>query len=365
MDSVNVIQNTVTYRDLPDMIRVAIIDRKPLFIVGQPGVGKSQIPRQVTKEDNIGMIELLGYLFEPVDMRGIQVPNEADKTTNSYSLGKWPFQRFVDSGKIPERGILLLDDVFNAHRDMLTALAEPLLDHTVNGEPLAAGWTIIGTGNNLGSGTSANALPNHVSNRVSFVQVEPSWDDWLVWATGKIRPELLGYFAMQNGIDLFKYDAKKIMPNSPYLTPRSLESLSTRLDAWDQLKGRNAPLHVYSSMVGEYGGKLYATLGYIHELVSWPEIEADAKGCRMPQQPAAIYAQVQIIAGKLRSCGNIIPKRVSKAAYDYICRFNAETTALAMNQWSKATIHSGMDTSVWGMCPEWIVWYNENRKLTS
>jgi hypothetical protein len=357
----DIAQNTVTYRELVDQIEVSLDDHTPLGIIGDPGIGKTTIPRQVAERMDIGLIQILGYLFEPVDFRGLQVPEEVNRTTVSYSMGKWPFKRLIEAGVYPERGILLLDEMLNAHRDVLTAFAEPLCDHAVNGEPLADGWSIVFTGNRLGSGTSANPMPIHVSNRVSIVQVKPDWNEWLVWAATRIRPELLGYFSMQDGADLFAFDPSKIKPNTPYLTPRSLEKLSRKIDSWYKVHGSKPPIQTYSSVVGDYGGKLYATLDYLNELVAWDTILKDPAKCPMPSNPAAVYSQIQIIGGKLMNLGRI-GKRESAAAYTYIQRFSTETTAVAMQTWNRLTAKPS-GKSEWSQCPEWSTWFAANAKL--
>lgn len=331
-------QNTVNYATAKQMIRLSIEDRVPLLILGNPGIGKTSIVRQIAKEVGIQCAEHLGYLYEPVDMRGLMVPDPKSMTTKAYSLGRWPLNRLIELKQFEERGVLLLDEMLNAHRDVLTAFAEPLCDHAVNGEPLGAGWNIIATGNHLGSGTSANALPSHVTNRVSIICVEPSWDEWVKWATGIIRPELIDYFDRTSGVDLFTYDPKKISPNQPYLTPRSLENLSRKLDAWWRINpSSKPPLSVYSSVVGEYGGKLYATLDYLHELVSWDEIEADPDKCRLPQHPAAVYAQIRVITGAFSKMQRV-NERSAACAIKFIGRINRkEIEAAAITSWIKLT----------------------------
>jgi len=353
-------QNSVGYSQLKDMVMVSVMDRTPLLILGDPGLGKTSIVRQQAAEIGIGMMETLAYLYEPVDMRGLLVPKESNQTTVSYSLGKWPLQRLVDEGVYPQRGILLLDEMLNAHRDVLTAFAEPLCDHTVNGEPLAKGWNIVATGNHMGGGTSSNAMPAQVANRVCIVKLVPDWNEWLVWAINRIRPELIGYFGMQNGLDLFAYDPSKNQPNTPYLTPRSLELLSRRLNAWDSIGRGRPPMHVYSSVIGEYGGKLYATLDYIHELVSWEEILSNPSGCRRPSSAPAIYSQVGIISGKLKS-ESLISKRSASAAMTFISGFGLETQALAMKLWCQATKKDTGGNS-WGATPEFARWHKDNQR---
>jgi len=350
------IQNAVDYATAKQIIRLSIEDRVPLLILGNPGIGKTSIVRQVTTELGIQCAEHLGYLYEPVDMRGLMVPDEQTRTTKAYSLGRWPLERLIKAGHFKSQGVLLLDEMLNAHRDVLTTFAEPLCDHAVNGEPLGSDWSIIATGNFLGSGTSANALPSHVVNRVSVISITPSWNEWVDWATGIIRPELIEYFDQTKGMDLFAYDPKKIGQNQPYLTPRSLENLSRRLDAWWKINpGSKPPLSVYSSVVGEYGGKLYSTLDYLHELVPLDEILKDPKGCRMPKSPAAIYAQIRVISGAMAQMKKV-SQNIGVAVVEYARRFpKKEIEAAAVTAWIKQT--GFVDT------PQASRWIAENTKI--
>jgi hypothetical protein len=353
----NVTQNTVGYSEARTMIHLAIEDRIPLLILGNPGIGKTSLVRQVAAKLDIQSTEQLGYLYEPVDFRGLMVPDESTSTTRSYSLGKWPLKRLVDSGIFEKRGVLLLDEMLNSHRDVLTAFAEPLLDHAVNGEPLGEQWSIIATGNHLGGNTSANALPSHVANRVTIINIIPSWDEWVGWATGVVRPELIAYFQMTKGDDLFRYEPSKLTPNQPYLTPRSLENLSRRLNTWDRVyPHRKPPVSLYSSIVGEYGGKLYATLDYIHQLVTWQEIEANPSGCRLPDHLQAIYTQLQIMMAALKAAGKTIKRPMASAAMTYLKRFGRpEIEAVAMHNWVAHTAFSGT--------PECAEWVSKNQHL--
>lgn len=337
----------VNYAELGDHIDNSIDSGMAAAVISHPGVGKTTFIKAVANKRNIAMggkrigdtfgrREMLGFLYEPVDFRGLMVPQQ-DGSTKVFPLDKWPFESLVQKGLIPEHGVFVLDDMLNAPRSVLDAFAEPLCEHTVNGERLAPGWTIIATGNHIGGGSSAKPMPNHVTNRLAILALKPDWESWASWAVGNIAPELLGYFELQKGADLFAYDPKlrAERPNEPYLTPRSCEHLSRRIEAWRANRGDKPPMHLYASVVGDYGAKLWATLDYIHELAPWEEVLADHKAARLPVSAGAKFAQISILLGGLQqNCpeGMSIPRPIAAAVGGYMNRLPNEVQAVAHNR---------------------------------
>lgn len=353
-------QNNVGYRELAQLIRTCITSRLPLLILGSPGLGKTSIVRQEAAELKLGLMENLGYLYEPVDFRGLMMTSD-NGMTKCCPLNRWPLHRMVKDGTIPERGILLLDEMLNSHRDVLTAFAEPLCDHRVNGEPLAPGWSIVATGNNIGRGTSANPMPSHVSNRVAICNLNPTWDEWMSWAAGRIRPELIAYFSMTKGSELFAFSPEKtLQPNHPYLTPRSLENLSRAVDAWSgSNSGSRPPCWLYSSVVGDFGAKLYTTLDILTEVTSWSDILADPAKAKVGKDEAVIYTQIQVILAELKAIeqkSKVIPSTVSRAVGIYSKRFRREILAVANVIWMR-------NCKAWAATPEATEWFATNKDL--
>ena len=62
--------------DLKAEIAYAFRRKRPVFIWGPPGVGKSEIVESITQEINGYMIDLRLALMEPTDLRGIPHFNE-------------------------------------------------------------------------------------------------------------------------------------------------------------------------------------------------------------------------------------------------------------------------------------------------
>ncbi len=122
-------RNKITPEDLEAIVRnnVEIIAEKPelssalppLMVWGGPGMGKSTILRKVAKGAGIGFIDIRLAQREPVDIRGLPVPNE--DSVSWLISSDWP--RDANS-----RGILLFDELTTADRSLQVAAYEIILD---------------------------------------------------------------------------------------------------------------------------------------------------------------------------------------------------------------------------------------------
>ena len=91
----------------------------PLMVWGAPGLGKSTIIRKIAEEAGIGFIDVRLAQREPVDVRGLPVPDQERKCVDWFVSGEWPRE-----GK----GILLFDELTAADRSLQVAAYELILD---------------------------------------------------------------------------------------------------------------------------------------------------------------------------------------------------------------------------------------------
>ena len=96
----------------------------PLMIWGAPGIGKSSIIRNIAKELGIGFIDVRLAQREPVDIRGLPVPDQ--DSVKWLVSADWP--------RDPEsRGIILFDELTAADRSLQVAAYEFILDRRLGG----------------------------------------------------------------------------------------------------------------------------------------------------------------------------------------------------------------------------------------
>ena len=166
----------------------------PVMIWGAPGVGKSTIIRELAQELGIGFIDVRLAQREPVDMRGLPVPeNGAVKWLVS---SEWP--RDPDS-----RGIILFDELTAADKTLQVASYEFILDRRLGDlYSVPPGWYIVAAGNRVEDRAVSCAMSSALANRFLHVEVQPDAASFLQWASRnsvhqavinfiRYRPELL------------------------------------------------------------------------------------------------------------------------------------------------------------------------------
>ena len=108
----------------------------PVMLWGPPGVGKSSIVRELAAREGIGFIDIRLSQREPVDLRGLPVPDRERGVVDWLLAGEWP--RDPDS-----RGILLFDELTAADRSLQVAAYELILDRRLGDlYRLPPGWLV-------------------------------------------------------------------------------------------------------------------------------------------------------------------------------------------------------------------------------
>ena len=167
----------------------------PIMVWGPPGVGKSAVLREVAEEEGIGFIDIRLAQREPVDLRGLPVPD--GDVVRWLLSADWP--RDPNS-----RGILLFDELTAADRSLQVAAYEILLDRRLGDlYRVPPGWLLMGAGNRAGDRAVATAMSSALANRFCHLDIEPDLDGWVAWAnTRGLDPLVAGFLRFRPALFL-------------------------------------------------------------------------------------------------------------------------------------------------------------------
>ncbi len=201
-------------------IQKAIQKRRPVFLWGPPGIGKSDIVKQIGEDTGRDVIDIRLPLWEPTDIKGIPYYNSDTKTMVWAPPSELPSD--PDS-----TAIIFLDELNSAPPAVQAAAYQLVLNRRVGTYVLPKGVDIVAAGNRDGDKGVTYRMPAPLANRFLHLEAKVEFDDWQDWATlNKIHPEVVGYvgFAKQ---DLYDFDPKG--GSKAFATPRSWSFVSDLL----------------------------------------------------------------------------------------------------------------------------------------
>jgi hypothetical protein len=190
----------------------AIKTRRPVFLWGPPGIGKSDVVKQIGEQTNREVIDVRLALWEPTDIKGIPYYN-ADQGKMVWAP---PAELPTDEDST---ALIFLDELNSAPPAVQAAAYQLILNRRVGTYKLPKGVDIVAAGNREGDRGVTYRMPAPLANRFVHLEMKVDFDDFQDWATlNNIHPEVLGYvgFAKQ---DLYDFDPKS--PSKAFATPRS------------------------------------------------------------------------------------------------------------------------------------------------
>ena len=230
----------VTPNEAKRAIRKCIKIQRPVFMWGPPGIGKSDIVKQIGDEQEREVIDVRLSLWEPTDIKGIPYYNSVQNTMTWAPPSELPTD--------PEStAILFLDELNSAAPATQAAAYQLILNRRVGTYILPKGVSIVAAGNREADKGVTYRMPAPLANRFLHVELKTDFDDWLNWATAnRVHEQVVGYlgFAKQ---DLYDFDPKS--SSRAFATPRSWSFVSDLLD--DDDLPENTLTDLVAGAVGE------------------------------------------------------------------------------------------------------------------
>lgn len=231
---------TVTPNEAKNSIRKCIKIKRPLFLWGPPGIGKSDIVKQIGDELNREVIDIRLSLWEPTDIKGIPYYNSKSNTMTWAPPSELPTDP-------KSTAILFLDELNSAAPATQAAAYQLVLNRRVGTYVLPQGVSIVAAGNRETDKGVTYRMPAPLANRFLHLELKTNYDDWLMWATdNRLHEQVVGYigFAKQ---DLNDFDPKS--SSRSFATPRSWSFVSDLLK--DDDLDENTLTDLVAGAVGE------------------------------------------------------------------------------------------------------------------
>ena len=239
----NVATRTVTPNGAKNSIKHALMKKRPIFIWGPPGIGKSDIVHQIGETINAYVIDVRLSLWEPTDIKGIPYYAANDNAMVWAAPAELPNEEFAKKHKYI---ILFLDEMNSAAPAVQAAAYQLILNRRVGQYKLPDNVLIVAAGNREADKGVTYRMPAPLANRFVHLEMAVSFDDWFQWAVNNnIHKDVVGFLTFSKK-DLYDFDPKS--PSRSFATPRSWSFVSELLE--DDLD-ENTTTDLVSGSVGE------------------------------------------------------------------------------------------------------------------
>jgi hypothetical protein len=277
----NVVQ--VSPKDLIALLPLYVKGKRPVHIWGSPGIGKSDIVRQVAATLGYKVVDVRGALLDPVDLRGLPHINGGGKV-------HWATPEFLPTeadGKV----LMFFDEMNRATSMVQNAILQLILDRQLGEYHLPDAVVCIAAGNYESDGGGVQKMNAALANRFQHFHLHPNVPDWMNWALEHgIAPEIVGFLRLRP--ELLSQFSKT---DYAFPTPRSWMFVSEVLGYG--FKG-DTELAAISGGIGN--GPAMEFLGFIKMLRELPDIDElieDPENAVLPGGNV-LYAVVAAMASK-------------------------------------------------------------------
>lgn len=164
------------------------------LISGHHGIGKSAIVKQVAKAMNVPCIDFRLAQNDVGDLKGIPYMvngrtvfappeffplKEADAVELQDLLN---LSEAISRGRYGDKGILFLDEINRANREVQQAAFELVLDRRLNLRSLPDGWRVVAAINGDDSIYSVVRMEPAFLSRFALIDLIPTLEEWFSWA---------------------------------------------------------------------------------------------------------------------------------------------------------------------------------------
>ena len=221
---------TVTSTQARKALLTAFKAKRPVFLWGPPGIGKSEVVEEITEELGGYMIDLRMAQMEPTDIRGIPYFNKENNKMDWAEPVDLPSEELASQYPIV---VLFLDEMNSAPPAVQAAGYQLILNRRVGKYKLPDNVVIVAAGNRDSDKGVTYRMPMPLANRFIHIEMRYDFNAWQVWAVNKgVHRDVVGYlsFSKQDGYD---FDAKG--SSRAFATPRSWVFVSDLLQDEDSI----------------------------------------------------------------------------------------------------------------------------------
>jgi hypothetical protein len=277
---------TQTIDEAKELAKLFMYHNIPTYFHGAPGVGKSDITRQLAEDNDMGFKDIRIGTLLPEDLTGIPVPDLEKRVATWLRAEFWP-----EANRDGEKGIIMFDELSDATKQLQSCIYRVILDRQIGDYKLPDGWWPVAAGNRREDRAAAVSLSTALANRFAHIHIRPDYKVWKIWANkNNINPMLVGFLGYREHL-LHNMEGADLLA---FPTPRSWAQASKIFD----LRGEK----LFSALTAIVGEGAASEVSMFLKIVTLPDIDAIIRHpmtADIPEEPASRYALSSMLARKI------------------------------------------------------------------
>lgn len=296
------IQNTIEAYLLKDEYGsyvIPAIRQRPVLLIGPPGVGKTQIMEQISRECGIGLVAYTITHHTRQSAIGLPFIEKQVYGGKEYSVTEYTMSEIVASiyDKIRatglKEGILFIDEINCVSETLAPTMLQFLQGKSFGNHKIPEGWIIVSAGNPPEYNKSVREFDVVTLDRIKMIHVEPDFGVWKEYAVQEsIHPAIISYLDVKP--EHF-CQIETTVDGKRFATPRGWEDLSRLIEVYEQL-GKTVDRDV------------------VYQYIQYPRIAKDfANYLELYHKYRQDYQVDEILAGRVRED---LYRKLERAPFD-------------------------------------------------
>ena len=218
---------------------IPVIRQRPIFLLGAPGIGKTQIMEQIARECSLGLVSYTITHHTRQSAIGLPFISKNMYGNREYSVTEYTMSEIIASvyNQIEEtglkEGILFIDEINCVSETLAPAMLQFLQCKTFGNHAVPEGWVIVAAGNPAEYNKSVREFDVVTMDRVKKIEVQPDFAVWKEYAyVQDIHPAVIAYLTARGN---YFYQMETTVDGVLFATPRGWEDLSRLVQVYEKL----------------------------------------------------------------------------------------------------------------------------------
>lgn len=218
---------------------IPVVRQRPVFLMGPPGIGKTQIMEQIARECGILLVSYTITHHTRQSAVGLPFIREKTFQGKTYSVTEYTmseiiasiYRRMEESGL--KEGILFIDEINCVSETLAPTMLQFLQCKTFGNQAVPEGWLIVAAGNPPEYNKSVREFDMVTLDRVRSIFVEADYNVWREYARNqKLHGALLSYLELRPK-NFYRVEAD--VDGMQYVTARGWEDFSHLLCRYEEM----------------------------------------------------------------------------------------------------------------------------------